>query len=61
MTRILNEVSGDITAKNYITEEQLSSTKEVLKDGWTIREVGNGKPLLLLKWLRDIPKNLGWL
>jgi len=33
MTRILNEVSGDITAKNYITEEQLSSTKEVLKDG----------------------------
>ncbi|MFK8008024.1 MAG: hypothetical protein AB8H03_16825 [Saprospiraceae bacterium] len=35
MTGVLNVVSGSIQAKNYTIEEQLSSTREVVKDGQT--------------------------
>lgn len=48
MTGVLNVVSGSILAKNYTVEEELSTTREVVKQGQTsvmkkciIREVGN--------------------
>lgn len=48
MTGVLNVVSGSLLAKNYDVEEQLSSTREVVKDGQTtvlkkciLRETGN--------------------
>ena len=48
MTGVINVVSGSILAKNYDVEEQLSNTREVIKDGRTeliktcvIREVGS--------------------
>ena len=48
MTGVINVVSGSILTKNYSVEEQLSSTREVVKNGRTevmgqrvIREVGN--------------------
>ena len=48
MTGVLNVVSGNLLAKNYNFEEQLSSSREVEKNGKTImmqkctlREVGN--------------------
>ncbi len=48
MTGVINVVSGNLLAKNYTVEEQLSSTREVVKDGrtsvmqkCTIRETGN--------------------
>ena len=36
MTGVLNVVSGNLLAKNYNIEEQLSSTRELVKDGQTI-------------------------
>ncbi len=48
MTGVINVVSGNVLAKNYSIEEQLSTTREVIKNGrsevmqkCTIREVGN--------------------
>ena len=48
MTGVINVVSGNVLAKNYSIEEQLSSTREVVKNGkkdvlqkCTIKEVGN--------------------
>ena len=48
MTGVINVVSGNILAKNYTIEEQLSTTREVIKNGrteimqkCTLREVGN--------------------
>ena len=48
MTGVLNVVSGNLLAKNYTVEEQLNSTREVVKNGQTtvvkkctIRETGN--------------------
>lgn len=48
MTGVLNVVSGSLLAKNYNVEEQLPSTREVVKDGKTsvmqkciLRETGN--------------------
>lgn len=48
MTGVINVVSGNILAKNYTIEEQLSTTREVIKNGskevmqkCTIREVEN--------------------
>ena len=48
MTGVINVVSGNILAKNYSVEEQLSTTREIIKNGrkevmqkCTIREVGN--------------------
>ncbi len=48
MTGVLNVVSGSLLAKNYNIEEQLSATREVVKDGQTtvlqkciLRETGN--------------------
>ncbi len=35
MTGVLNVVSGNLLAKNYTIEEQLSSTREIVKDGKT--------------------------
>ncbi|MEO1031937.1 MAG: hypothetical protein AAFX55_11065 [Bacteroidota bacterium] len=48
MTGVINVVSGDISAKNYSIEEQLSTTRELIIDGEVseiktciIRETGN--------------------
>jgi len=48
MTGVINVVSGNILAKNYSIDEQLSTTREVIKNGrkevfrkCAIREVGN--------------------
>lgn len=48
MTGVLNVVSGSLLTKNYTMEEQLSSSREIIKDGQRevvrkciIREVGN--------------------
>ncbi|MEO1257236.1 MAG: hypothetical protein AAFZ15_00505 [Bacteroidota bacterium] len=48
MTGVLNVISGNVLAKNYTIEEQLSSTREIVTNGetsllkkCTIREVGN--------------------
>ncbi|MGH1433480.1 MAG: hypothetical protein ACRBG0_03375 [Lewinella sp.] len=48
MTGVINVVSGNILAKNYSVEEQLSTSREIIKNGrkeimqkCTIREVGN--------------------
>lgn len=48
MTGVINVVSGSILAKNYSLEEQLSTTREIIKNGrkevmqkCTVREVGN--------------------
>lgn len=48
MTGVINVVSGNILAKNYSVEEQLSTTREVIENGrkeilraCAIREVGN--------------------
>lgn len=48
MTGVINVVSGNVLAKNYSLEEQLSTNREVIKNGrreiiqkCTIREVGN--------------------
>ena len=48
MTGVINIVSGNVLAKNYSLEEQLSDTREIINNGrkeivqkCTIREVGN--------------------
>lgn len=48
MTGVINVVSGNILAKNYTIEEQLPTTRKVIKNGrteimqkCTLREVGN--------------------
>lgn len=48
MTGVINVVSGNVLAKNYSIDEELSTTREIIKNGrkeiiqkCTIREVGN--------------------
>ena len=48
MTGVINVISGNVLAKNYTVEEQLPTTREVIKDGQTsvmqtctVREVSN--------------------